>query len=80
MKCLFQPKWFCERSGSEVYSCSHPEEQESSTMPIILEHLVHLVRHIHSFSVLHSTASALWQLITLLFTSNTLLIPSVTLT
>lgn len=44
MKGLFQPKWFYEHSGSEVYSRSYPEEQESSTMPILLQHLVPLVR------------------------------------
>lgn len=39
MKGLFLPKWFCEHSGFEVYSCSHPQEQESTTMPALLQHL-----------------------------------------
>lgn len=39
MKGLFLPKWFCEHSGFEVYSCSHPQEQESTTMPAPLQHL-----------------------------------------
>lgn len=80
MKGLFQPKWFYEHFGSEVYSCSQPEEQESSTMPVLLQHLVPLVWHIHSYSVLPGTASALWQLITLLSTSNILLLPLASLT